>query len=96
VAGNAFTKDTGIELHYAGVPFVRSQVTATVKDELRLFLILSAIVTVITLYAFFRAFDAVVISMLAVGIVVVWAIGSIDSSTIRLPSSWACCQPSSS
>jgi len=76
--GEAFTKDTGIRLHYAGVPFVRSQVTATVKDELRLFLILSAVVTALTLFAFFRAFDAVVISMLAVGIVVTWAIGSIE------------------
>ena len=76
--GEVFTKDTGIDLHYAGVPFVRSQVTATVKDELRLFLVLSAVVTVLTLFAFFRAFDAVVISMLAVGIVVTWAIGSIE------------------
>ncbi len=76
-AGNAFTKDTGIALHYAGVPFVRSQVTGTVKDELLLFLVLSAVVTAVTLYAFFRASDAVVTSMLAVVIVVVWTIGSI-------------------
>ncbi len=75
--GRAFTQNTGIRLHYAGVPFVRSVVTGTVKNELLLFLVLSALVTALTLYVFFRAFDAVIISMLAVGVVVVWTIGTI-------------------
>jgi hypothetical protein len=74
--GEEFTKYTKVKLHYAGVPFVRSVLSAKVKDELRFFLILSAIITTITLYVFFKAFDAVIISMLVIGVVVVWAMGT--------------------
>ncbi len=74
--GEAFTQNTNIKLHYAGVPFVRSVMSTEVKGELRLFLILSVVVTIITIYAFFKAWDAVFGCTLAIVVVVLWTVGT--------------------
>jgi len=75
--GQAFTRDTGIALHYAGLPFIRSVVAVQVKKELSLFLYLSAIVTGLIMLAFFRSVRAVIFSMIMIGIVVVWVMGTL-------------------
>jgi len=75
---NAFAKNTGIELHYAGLPFVRYTNTVKVKKELKLFLILSVVATGIILFLFFRSFQAVLYPMLIIGIIVVWVMGTLS------------------
>ncbi len=72
-----FTEDTGIVIHYAGLPFVRSVMVEQVRKELSLFLYLSAIITGLIMLAFFRSFRAVIFSMIMIGVVVVWTIGTI-------------------
>ncbi len=74
--GKIFTQRTGVKLHYAGVPFVRSKLASEIRGELQLFLLLSIIVTIVTIYAFFRAFDAVIGCTIAVVIVVTWTVGT--------------------
>ncbi len=76
-AGGAFSKETGIELRYAGLPFVRAVVATQVRKELSLFLYLSAIVTGLIMFAFFRSFRAVLFSMIIIGIVVIWVMGTL-------------------
>ncbi len=76
-AGQAFEKATGIELHYAGLPFVRSVVAGKVRNEMQIFLILSVIVTGVILFLFFRTWDAVVFPMTIIAVVVVWVLGSL-------------------
>ena len=73
----AFEKKTGIRLHYAGLPYVRSTMTSKVASEMKFFTILAIIVTGLTLLAFFRSWAAVVVPLFVVSIVVVWCIGSI-------------------
>ncbi|MDX5348317.1 MAG: MMPL family transporter, partial [Hymenobacteraceae bacterium] len=73
----AFEKETGIELHYAGLPFVRSTMTTKVAAEMKLFLILALLITSITLFIFFRSFYAVIIPLIIIGVVVVWVLGSL-------------------
>ncbi|MDN5201998.1 efflux RND transporter permease subunit [Fulvivirgaceae bacterium BMA10] len=75
--GDKFSKDTGIELHYAGLPFVRSTIAGKVKRELNFFLMLSVLVTGFIMFLFFRSWDAVVFPMLVIGIIVIWTIGTI-------------------
>jgi uncharacterized protein len=75
--GTAFEAETGIELHYAGLPFVRSVVASKVKNELQFFLLLSVAVTGLILFFFFRTWDAVVFPMAIIAIVVVWVMGTI-------------------
>ncbi|MDX2306207.1 MAG: efflux RND transporter permease subunit [Microscillaceae bacterium] len=73
--GASFTKGTQVELHYAGLPFVRSIVTGQVGDELKILLVLSGIATAVILFLFFHSLTAVIFPMIIIGIVVVWSMG---------------------
>ncbi|RAK63248.1 efflux RND transporter permease subunit [Hymenobacter edaphi] len=72
-----FTKKTGIRLHYAGLPYVRSTMTTKVAGEMKFFLMLAALVTSATLLVFFRTWSAVVFPLLIVGVAVIWCVGTI-------------------
>lgn len=75
--GQAFTRTTGIQLHYAGLPFVRSVIATQVSQELKVFLALSVVITGIILLIFFRSFRAVIFPLIVIGIIVLWVLGSI-------------------
>ncbi|UYZ58390.1 efflux RND transporter permease subunit [Hymenobacter latericus] len=72
-----FTQKTGIKLHYAGLPYVRSTMTSKVAGEMKFFLMLAALVTSATLLVFFRTWSAVVFPLLIVGVAVIWCVGTI-------------------
>ncbi|MCC9165362.1 efflux RND transporter permease subunit [Pontibacter harenae] len=74
----AFAKNTGIQLHYAGLPFVRSVMTTKVAAEMKLFLVLALLVTGVSLFLFFRSFYAVLFPLLVISVVVVWVLGIIS------------------
>jgi predicted RND superfamily exporter protein len=75
--GNEFTDKTGIELKYAGLPFVRSVVSGRIRNEMIIFLILSVVVTGVILLLFFKSWDAVVFPMIIIAVVVIWAMGTL-------------------
>jgi predicted RND superfamily exporter protein len=75
--GDEFSQNTGINLRYAGLPFIRSVVAQQVRREMALFLYLSAIVTGLIMFAFFRSVRAVLFSMVMIGVMVVWTLGTI-------------------
>lgn len=75
--GAEFNKKTDIKLHYAGLPFVRSVIAGKVSKEMKIFLLLSVLVTGLILFAFFRTWDAVVFPMTIIAVVVVWVLGSL-------------------
>lgn len=77
-AGDDFEKSTGIKLHYAGLPFVRSVIASQVGQELKVFLVLSMIISGIILLIFFRSFRAVLFPLIIIGIIVTWVLGSIS------------------
>ena len=76
-AGKKFTDQTGIQVHYAGHPFVRSVMAGKVKNEMIFFLILSALVTGLIMLLFFRSFSAVIFPMIIIAVVVIWVLGSL-------------------
>lgn len=76
--GQQFTRATEIQLHYAGLPFVRSVIAQQVSNELKLFLGLSVAVTGIILLLFFRSVRAMIFPIVVIGIVVIWVLGTID------------------
>jgi len=76
-AGSTFSKETAIQLHYAGLPFIRSVVAEQVRKEMQLFLYLSALITGVIMFLFFRSFRAVLFSMIIIGIMVVWVLGTL-------------------
>lgn len=75
--GGYFVESTGIQMHYAGLPFVRSVIAQQVSQELKIFLALSVIVTGIILFIFFRSFRAMIFPLIVIGVVVIWVLGTI-------------------
>ena len=76
-AGTEFSTATGIQLHYTGLPYIRTMVANQVRHEMSLFLFLSALVTGIIMFLFFRSFRAVFFSMIIIGIAVIWVFGTL-------------------
>lgn len=71
-----FQQKTGIRLHYAGLPYVRSTMTTKVAGEMKFFVGLTVVMMALTLLMFFRTWSAVVFPLLIVLVVVVWCLGS--------------------
>ncbi len=67
-----------VEIHYSGLPYIRTKTSLLVQKELVLFIILAMVITSIVLFLFFRSFKAVVVPMIIVLISVVWVMGTIS------------------
>lgn len=72
---NKFVEQTGIQVHYSGMPYIRTAVARKIEREMTLFMILAILVTAIILMVFFRSFLPVIFSLLVVIVGVVWSIG---------------------
>ncbi|MCB9360739.1 MAG: MMPL family transporter [Flavobacteriales bacterium] len=70
-----FESVTGIKVHKSGLPYIRANSSTKVADEIKIFLILSILITSFILYLFFRSFKVMMYSMLVVCIGVIWAMG---------------------
>lgn len=76
-AANKFQETTNITPHYAGLPFIRTVVTNQIKREMKIFLIASVVITGLIMFIFFRSSRAVIFSMIIIGIVVIWTMGTL-------------------
>lgn len=70
-----FSAKHNIQMHYSGMPYIRSAVMKKVSGEMKLFSLLAILVTALVLWIFFRSFSTVIFSLLVVIIGVVWALG---------------------
>ncbi|MEX2231318.1 MAG: efflux RND transporter permease subunit [Cyclobacteriaceae bacterium] len=76
-AAGKFQRSTNITPHYAGLPFIRTVVTNQIRRELQIFLIASVVITGLIMFVFFRSSRAVIFSMIIIGIVVIWTVGTL-------------------
>jgi hypothetical protein len=77
-AGKSFQEKTNIAVHYAGLPFIRTVVARAIKKEMQMFLYASILITGLIMFVFFRSFKAVLFSMIIIGIVVIWTMGTLS------------------
>ena len=82
--GNAFAEKNHVEMHYSGMPYIRSALMTKVSHEMTLFLILAVVVTAIILWLFFRSLTIVIYSLIVVIIGVVWSIGIMELFGYRI------------
>ncbi len=75
--GSNYAKDTEKSVFYSGLPYLRTINSALIRKEVGLFIFLAFLVTSIILYIFFKSFKAMFISILVVGIGVVWSFGTL-------------------
>lgn len=64
-----------IEMHFSGMPYIRTSISKLVQQELQIFILLALIVASLILLVFFRSFKALVFSITVVIIGVIWAVG---------------------
>jgi len=76
-AAKNFEKKQNIEMHYSGLPLIRTNLATKIADEMRWFLLGSVILSAIILLIFFRSFGAMLLSISVVIIGVVWSVGTI-------------------
>lgn len=74
---DAFGKEHHRDMHYSGLPLVRTVMATKVQSEMKLFILMSFLLTALILAVFFRSGMAVISSMLVVAIGVVWSLGTI-------------------
>lgn len=82
--GDDFAKATGAEIHYSGLPYIRTSIARKVSGEMSFFLVVALIVTGIILLCFFKSLQPVLFSLLVVACGVIWSLGSIHLFGYRL------------
>lgn len=75
---DAFGSKHNLEMHYSGLPLIRTNLATKVASEMQLFLLGSIILSAIILLIFFRSFSATAISLAVVLIGVIWCMGTIE------------------
>ena len=75
---SAYEEETGINIHYSGLPYIRTRTAEKIESELKLFIFLALMIASLALFAFFRSFKAVFFSVLIVIISVIWALGLVS------------------
>jgi hypothetical protein len=71
-----FSQKHNLEVHYSGLPYIRTMNSEKLKKELGMFLWMSLLVTALVLLLFFRSFKAIIFPLLVVAISVVWCVGT--------------------
>ncbi|MES2560781.1 MAG: MMPL family transporter [Bacteroidota bacterium] len=72
-----FGEDHQTEMHFSGLPYVRTVYSSKVADEILIFTYLSIFITALFIFIFFRFFSAVVFSLVVVIISVLFTSASI-------------------
>ena len=75
---DAFGKKYRLNVHYSGLPFIRTAISEKIQKEMRLFIILALLITILILFFFFRSFRVVLFSVIIVGISIIWVLGTMD------------------
>ena len=70
-----FSSKHSVDIHYSGLPYIRTVISKKVSNEFALFLGLSILVAALILLIFFRSFYAVLFPVLVVIVGVVWSLG---------------------
>jgi predicted RND superfamily exporter protein len=73
---DVFAQANGIELHYSGLPYIRTAVSEKIAHEMKMFVGLALLVTALILILFFRSVQAVLFPIIVVIFGVIWAFGT--------------------
>ncbi|MEO8582852.1 MAG: MMPL family transporter [Flavitalea sp.] len=74
--GEAFGKKHSLEMHYSGLPLIRTNMATRVASEMKWFLFGSVLLSAIILFLFFRSLSATLLSLFVVVTGVLWSLGT--------------------
>lgn len=72
-----FGQSKGVEMHYSGMPYIRTVISQMIQRELISFMFLAIAIAAIILLFFFRSLKALAFSLLVVVIGVIWTLGTL-------------------
>jgi predicted RND superfamily exporter protein len=72
---DSFSSMNNTQVHYSGLPYIRTITAKKLEDEMKLFVLLALLISAIFLFIFFRSFKAVIYPMMIVVVSVTWALG---------------------
>lgn len=72
----AFGKKHSLEMHYSGLPLIRTNLATRVASEMKWFLLGSVLLSAVILLIFFRSLSATALSLFVVVCGVVWSLGT--------------------
>lgn len=75
--GSAYSLESGHTLHYSGMPYIRTELTAQVTNELFIFLGLAILVTSVILFYFFRSLQVVFFALIVILIGIIASLATI-------------------
>ena len=70
-----FSDKSKVEVHFSGLPYIRTLVAKKLQNELKLFIFLALLVSALFLFIFFRSAKAVIFPVVIMIISVLWALG---------------------
>lgn len=73
-----FAENNNLQVHYSGMPFIRTQISKKLANELKIFSSVSVLVVALILLIFFRSFSAMVFPLIVIIIMLIWVLGSIS------------------
>ena len=73
----AFEEKEGIDVRISGMPYIRTLNSLNITNEMGIFVLGALLITALIFFFFFRSFRATFITLLVVGIGVIWAFGFI-------------------
>jgi predicted RND superfamily exporter protein len=76
-AVEAYSAKHNVEIHYSGMPYIRTVTMQKIKRELFMFILMSTAVAALIMFLFFRSVKVVISSLLVVGISIMWVMGSL-------------------
>ncbi|WEK37308.1 MAG: MMPL family transporter [Candidatus Pseudobacter hemicellulosilyticus] len=76
--GDAFGQKHSLELHYSGLPLIRTNMATKVANEMQWFLLGSILLSAVILLVFFRSLSAMAMSLAVVIIGVIWSLGTME------------------
>jgi predicted RND superfamily exporter protein len=79
-----FRKEQKTEVHYSGLPYIRTETTQKIKFELFLFILLSLIIAIVIMILFFKSARVVFASVVLVIVSVIWSLGTISLFNFKI------------
>lgn len=73
-----FSVKDKVEVHYSGLPYIRTLIAKMLENEMKLFMALAVLISALFLFIFFHSAKAVIFPILVVIISVVWAFGTMS------------------
>ncbi|MBP7808696.1 MAG: MMPL family transporter [Bacteroidia bacterium] len=73
---DSFSKATNIEVHYSGLPYIRTIIMRKISHEMIFFLLIALLVTALILIVFFRSMPPMIFSLIVVVMGVITSLGT--------------------